>query len=81
MRVDGPDSRLSSPCRRLSIGADSKQTTRQAFPNLGAAHFELPLSPVISRSNDRGTPVVVADPLSQEAEVCIRTCVCVGFGC
>lgn len=44
-------------------------TRWQAFPDLRAAHFELPLSPVIAKGNDEGTPVVVADPLSNEAEV------------
>ena len=45
--------------------------TEQAFPDLGAAHFELPLSPIIARGNDEGRPVVLADPQSKEAEVCI----------
>lgn len=57
------------------VGSSAHDTTRQAFPTLGAAHFELPLSPAISKGNDQGTPVVVADPLSQEAEVCVYGCV------
>lgn len=47
----------------------NKRQMKQAFPHHRAALFELPLSPAISKGNDRGTPVVVADPLSQEAEV------------
>lgn len=47
-----------------------KSLPKKAFPDLRAAHFALPLSPVIAKGNDRGVPVVVADPLSPEAEVC-----------
>jgi hypothetical protein len=54
----------------IDAGSGVTITCVQAFPGLDKTGvFEIPVSPAVSRANDTGQPVVLAQPHAPESQV------------